>query len=200
MSSKSRAHLMMIEFHGRAVLLRQLMRSGPASLLHLLFAHWQDSPAVSWLGQLPLPARRRCCPAGACLLDHPDRGASDASSTTALSQGAVAPEAGSCLLAPAPVHAKKGGGGGGPSRNLVKKGQGATYAPTLPTVPCDGRECLTASNRIEVRGEDLDLSVLSRLYRPAPSVLAHRGHSQEGPRSGTACFLGSKPAFHPTSF
>ncbi|CAE7848430.1 unnamed protein product [Symbiodinium sp. KB8] len=36
----------------RAVLFRQLLASGPSSLLHLLFVHWTESPRHAWLGML----------------------------------------------------------------------------------------------------------------------------------------------------
>ncbi|CAE7844850.1 unnamed protein product [Symbiodinium necroappetens] len=36
----------------RAVLFRQLLTSGPSSLLHLLFVHWTESPRHAWLGML----------------------------------------------------------------------------------------------------------------------------------------------------
>ena len=36
----------------RAVLFRQMLASGPSSLLHLLFVHWIESPRHAWLGML----------------------------------------------------------------------------------------------------------------------------------------------------
>ena len=36
----------------RAVLLRRITRTGPATLIHLLRAHWALDPVKSWLGQL----------------------------------------------------------------------------------------------------------------------------------------------------
>ena len=36
----------------RAVLFRQMLASGPSSLLHLLFVHWTESPRHAWLGML----------------------------------------------------------------------------------------------------------------------------------------------------
>ncbi|CAE7808085.1 unnamed protein product [Symbiodinium sp. CCMP2592] len=41
----------------RAVFLRRLFATGPAQLMHMLFVHWQQRPAASWLSMLALDIR-----------------------------------------------------------------------------------------------------------------------------------------------
>ncbi|CAE7206779.1 unnamed protein product [Symbiodinium sp. CCMP2592] len=90
------------------------------------------------------------------------------------------------------------------ARKRVKHGHWAEYSATLPAMRSDGPKGLTAAERIDICGEDLDLATLSRLHRPQPSFLSWidafiADRSREGPRSGTASFWHSRPAFHPNS-
>ncbi|CAE7343995.1 unnamed protein product [Symbiodinium sp. CCMP2592] len=277
----------------RAVFIRQLVRSGPSTLLHLLRVQWCCAPESSWLGQLErdvehvalflpelrdlLPARRRLESLLEAITDAPNwwvskvkqagavfqkdlerwRKAKDDAgeapsvrpSAALLASSSEEPELFSCSWCPAKftlrkhlgAHLAKSHGIFSPARHLAfgtscisclkcYHSVARVQAHLKSSDRCLRRSCLlapplsvpdirnvedeetkgfgpanlTADERLAACGEDLELSVLSRLYRPSPTFLAWidafiDGRSHEGPRCGAASFWHSRPTFHPNS-
>ncbi|CAE7556418.1 unnamed protein product, partial [Symbiodinium sp. CCMP2456] len=89
----------------------------------------------------------------------------------------------------------------------IRRGAWEAFSAALPTQQCQGPKVLTAEERITLLGEDLDLGLLSRLFRPDPTFLSWvisfiQGRSKEGPKGYAASFWDVRPGqhqFHPNS-
>ena len=80
----------------------------------------------------------------------------------------------------------------------LRGGAWSSFVATRPTLQAQGPLPLTASERLDLLGEDADLGLMSRLFYPDPHFLSWvelflAERSTEGPRSGTAAFWDKRP-------
>ncbi|CAE7941434.1 unnamed protein product, partial [Symbiodinium necroappetens] len=75
----------------------------------------------------------------------------------------------------------------------LRRGAWDAFTAALPTLQSHGHKTLTTAERIDLLGEDLNLGLLSRLFRPDPTFLAWvssfiQSRSKDGPRGYAAAF------------
>ena len=86
------------------------------------------------------------------------------------------------------------------AKKRIKAGLWQTYSAAAPAVQAEGPMAVTADERLDMCGEDMDLATPSRLFRPCGVFLSWvdrftAERSREGPRQGTASFWDVRPCF-----